>query len=110
MTGYSSGMLNKKITVARRVAADGKFGHSSAAPVYEPVVCLWASVKWTKGAKSMREGAFDAYDTIMIRTRWTTQLTRDSYIIYDGKTYQIQSFQSDRQENIIQIVAIEIVK
>lgn len=93
----------------KRVTADGKFGPRSGKPTYEPVVCLWANVTWSKGAKAIREGALDAYDTVLIRTRWTNQLTRDSFIGYEGHIYQILSYHASKQENTIQITAQEIV-
>ena len=63
-----------------------------------------------KGVKALREGALDAYDTVLIRMRWNNVVTRDSRLQHGGVTYQIQSLHADRQENTIQITATEIVK
>ena len=65
---------------------------------------------WSKGSKALREGALDAYDTVMIRMRYNDVVTRDSRLQHGGVTYQIQSFYPDHQENTIQITATEIVK
>ena len=59
--------------------------------------------------KSLREGALDAYDTVMIRMRWTPTVSRDSRLQHDGVTYQIQSLHRDYQSNIVQITATEII-
>jgi hypothetical protein len=60
--------------------------------------------------KSLREGALDAYDTVIIRMRYNKIVTRDSLLVHDGRTYQIQSFHRDMRENIVQITAVEAVQ
>jgi hypothetical protein len=60
--------------------------------------------------KSLREGALDAYDTVIIRMRYNKIVTRDSLLVHDGRTYQIQSFHRDMRENIVQITAVEMVQ
>ncbi len=64
---------------------------------------------WNKGVKALREGALDAYDTVLIRMRWNNIVTRDSRLQCDGVTYQIQSLHADRQDNTIQITATEVI-
>lgn len=77
---------------------------------YEQVACVHANMTWNKGVKSLREGALDAYDTVMFRMRWNNIVDRDCLLECEGVTYQIQSLHADRQENTIQITATEIVK
>jgi SPP1 family predicted phage head-tail adaptor len=60
--------------------------------------------------KALREGALDSYDTVMFRMRYNSVVTRESRILYEGVTYQIQSLHADQQENIVQITATEIIK
>lgn len=113
---YSSGILNQRVVVRNRahtvngeiVDAAGEFGMNSAGVVYEVAGCVWANVTWSRGVKSIREGALDAYDTIMVRCRWTPILTRESRLEIDGATYIIQSFHADRKENTIQVTAQEM--
>ena len=104
--GYSSGMLKYRVTVLNKQVATG-FGETTS---YQPAATVWADVTWSKGAKALREGALDAYDTVMIRMRWNNVVTRDSRLQHGDVTYQIQSLHADRQENTIQITATEIVK
>lgn len=52
----------------------------------------------------------DAYDTVIIRMRYNKIVTRDSLLVHDGRTYQIQSFHRDMRENIVQITAVEMVQ
>lgn len=104
--GYSSGMLKHRVTIKNKVTASA-FGETTG---YADAGTVWADVTFSKGVKSLREGALDAYDTVIIRMRYNTIVNRDSHLVYDGKEYQIQSFHRDYQENIIQITAQEIVK
>jgi SPP1 family predicted phage head-tail adaptor len=104
--GYSSGMLKYRVTILNKQVASG-FGETTS---YQPAATVWADVTWSKGAKALREGALDAYDTVLIRMRYNDVVTRDSRLQHGGVTYQIQSLHADRQANTIQITATEIVK
>lgn len=69
---------------------------------------FWMGETFNKGVKAMREGALDAYDTVMFRCRFIKQLDRWCLLRYNGKWYQITSFQEDYQENQIQMLATEL--
>lgn len=105
---YSTGILKDRVAVATRTAATtGAFGKDSAGITYTLLGEFWASVTWTKGVKSMREGALDAYDVVMMRMRYDEDINRDCLILYDDHWYEIESFHRDYQENIIQLTAHE---
>lgn len=106
--GYSSGFLDSRIIVKRKVEKEGGMGRNSFKYAYEDVCSLWASVKGIKGMKAMHEGALDSYDTVMIRTRWTEDVTRDKFIEHEGALYQIQNLHGDKHANEIQIIAVEM--
>lgn len=103
---YSSGILKNRVTILNKKVST-EFG---ATTEYEPAACVWADVTWSKGTKSLREGALDAYDTVMVRMRWNNIVTRESRLQFDGDTYQIQSLHRDHQDNTIQITATEIIE
>ncbi len=103
---YTSGLLKHRVTILNKQVASG-FGETTS---YQPAATVWADVTWSKGAKALREGALDAYDTVLIRMRYNDVVTRDSRLQHGSVTYQIQSLHADRQENTIQITATEIVK
>ena len=106
---YSSGMLNKRITIAQRVAQQmGDFGMASAGLEYKILGTFWAAEDFNRGTKALREGAVDAYDTVMFRMRWIDGVDRWCLIKYHDVWYQIQSFNADYQQNQIQITAIEM--
>ena len=103
---YSSGLLKHRVTILNKQVATG-FGETTS---YQPAATVWADVTWSKGTKSLREGALDAYDTVIIRMRYNTIVSRDSRLQHDGVTYQIQSLHRDYQDNTIQITATEVVQ
>lgn len=106
--GYSSGILNKRVKILKKKdPAQKGFGETTT---YEEAGCVWADVTWKKGQKALNEGALDSMDTVMIRMRWNSIVTRDCQLECEGVTYQIQSMHADRRENTIQITATEIVK
>ena len=106
--GYSAGFLNHRVLIRNKKSpTEHAFGETTE---YEDAGCVWANVTWSKGAKALHEGALDAYDTVLVRMRWNTLVSRDSQLVYDGATYQIMSLHADRQDNTIQITATEIVK
>ena len=107
--GYSSGMMNKRIKIAKRVdSTGGDFGRSSGGQKYTLLGEFWASEKFDKGMKSLREGAVDAYDIVMFRMRFNAEIDRWCLIQYQGKWFQIQSCNEDYQTNEIQITAKEM--
>jgi len=106
---YSTGIMNKRIKVAKRSESDGgSFGRTSGGQKYELLGEFWASEKFNKGVKSLREGAVDAYDTVMFRMRYNANIDRWCLIQYQGRWYQIHSFNEDYQTNELQITATEL--
>ena len=103
---YSSGILKHRVIILNKQVASG-FGETTS---FQPAATVWADVTWKKGQKALNEGVLDSQDTVLIRMRWNSIVTRDSRLQCNGVTYQIQSLHADRQENTIQITATEIVK
>ena len=103
---YTSGMLKYRVTILNKQVASG-FGETTS---FQPAATVWADVTWKKGQKALNEGVLDSQDTVLIRMRYNSIVTRDSRLQSGGVTYQIQSLHADRQENTIQITATEIVK
>ena len=105
---YASGMRNRRVHIMNRKAdVEGDFGRNSAGRGYEYTTTGWAAVTFNKGVKSMREGALDAYDTVMFRMLYTKKVCRESMLVWDDRTFAIQSFNRDYQTNEIQITATE---
>ena len=101
--------MNKRVKVAKRAEVqDTTFGGSASVTQYELLGTFWAAEDFNRGVKSLREGAYDAYDTVMFRMRYNAQIDRWCLIQYQGKWYQIQSFNASYQDNTIQITATEM--
>ena len=106
---YSTGMMNKRITIATRVKQEmGDFGMGSAGLEYQILGTFWAAEDFNRGTKTLREGAVDAYDTVMFRMRYNAQIDRWCLIKYHDVWYQIDSFNASYQDNTIQITAREM--
>ena len=107
MTGYTAGILRERVRIQLPpTRVEGEFG---AEYVAGDMIERWAAVDWVRGTKALREGALDAYDTIMVRMRWDAQITRECKVLYQGATYRIQSFHADRRAGTIQMTATEVV-
>lgn len=104
--GYSSGMLKHRVEILnKKDPSELAFGETNK---YELEGCVWADITWKKGAKALREGSLDDFDTVMIRMRWNNIVTRESLLKHENTTYLIQSLHADRQDNTIQITATEM--
>ena len=105
----SSGFRNHRVAVFNRSAdGGGDFGRNSAGRPFVFATEVWASVRFSKGIKSLREGAMDAYDTILIGMLYTPKVSRESMLVYDNRTFAITSFNRDYQTNEIQITAVRM--
>lgn len=104
---YSTGLLKHRVKILNKVRpTQGDFGETTR---YAEAAEVWADVTWKKGQKALNEGVLDAMDTVMIRMRYNAIVTRDSRLLINGVTYQIQSLHADQQENTVQITATEVV-
>ena len=106
---YTAGLMRDRVIVATKMPdIVGTFGRNSGGVRYKKAGTFWASVTFSKGMKSMREGAMDAYNTIMIRMRWNATVNRDCLLAHDGRCFTIQSLHKNHHENIVQITAVEL--
>lgn len=109
-TGFTSGMRNHRITILNKVApAEKAFGEKTG---YRREGSLNSSYEFTKGTRALREGALDAYDSVIFRLNFSgnvaKKITRESLIEMHGKIYQIQSLNEDYHDNKIIIRATEM--
>ena len=102
-------MLNKRIEIYRRASEQESTFGKSGQPKYEKVGTFWAAESHVKGMKTLQEGAFDAYDKVMFRLRYTPCIDRWSIVLFRGRWFQILDFKDDPQDNTIQIIAQEMV-
>lgn len=103
-------MRNHRITILNKVQPTEKaFGEKTG---YRREGSLNSSYEFNKGTKALREGALDAYDSVMFRLNFSgsvaKNITRESLIEMGDKIYQIQSLNADHRENKIIIRATEM--
>ena len=101
-------MMNKRVTVARRATDTQNDVRKSGQPKYEILGTFWMSETFSKGVKALHEGALDAYDTVMFRCRYNKDIDRWCLLQYNGKWYQITSFNEDYHDNQLQMTAVEL--
>ena len=98
--GYSTGMLRHRVAIMRRAFDDKNFGKERG---YEYAATVWAAVDFNRGSKSLREGAYDAYEHLIVRMRWTNIIDQYCMLVYEGRTFQIESCNVDKFDNQIQL-------
>ena len=103
-------MRNHRITILNKVApAERAFGEKTG---YKREGSLNSSYEFNKGTRALREGALDAYDSVIFRLNFSgnvaKKITRESLIEMHGKIYQIQSLNADYHDNKIIIRATEM--
>ena len=101
-------MRNYRVTILNKVQpSERQFGEKTG---YRRDGSLWSSYEFSKGTRALREGALDAYDSVIFRMNFSANvtITRESLIECDGKVYQVQSLNSDKRENNIIIRATEM--
>ena len=100
--------MNKRVTVARRATDTQNDVRMSGQPKYEILGTFWMSETFSKGVKALHEGALDAYDTVMFRCRYNKDIDRWCLLQYQGRWYQITSFNEDYHDNQLQMTAVEL--
>ena len=100
--------MKYRVTVAKRTTDESATFGKSGQPKYEILGTFWFGETFDKGVKSLREGALDAYDTVMFRCRFNNNIDEWCLLKFKGKWYQITSFNDDYQDNQIQITAIRL--
>ena len=98
------------MTILNKVQpSERQFGEKTG---YKREGSLNSSYEFNKGTKALREGALDAYDSVMFRLNFSgnvaKKITRESLIEMHGKIYQIQSLNEDYHDNKIIIRATEM--
>ena len=106
--GFEAGMRPYRVTILNKVQpSERQFGEKTG---YRRDGSLWSSYEFSKGTRALREGALDAYDSVIFRMNFgaNVTITRESLIECEGKVYQVQSLNSDKRENKIIIRATEM--
>ena len=98
---YSSSLLKDKVTVIQPSLVNGK-------TAWYEFKTIHAGVTFVKGARALMMGDITAYQTIMVRCRWTTGLHERCRLICGGKYYVIDSMNASMRENTMQMTCIQV--
>lgn len=115
MTGYSSGMRNKRIDILNREKVKlGTYGRDSSGVTWSKAATVWAAVDWAKGMRAMNAGSIDVYGIVLVRMNYNDIINHRSRIRYPAGTggiYQVlpETFHADKQAGTIQFNAQAIV-
>ena len=106
-------MMDMRVMVAKRATNTEETFGKAGQPKYEWLRKsgdhgFWASEKFDKGMKSLREGALDSYNTVMFRMRYVVGMDEWCLILFHGKWYQITSFNDSYRNNEIQVTAVRM--
>jgi hypothetical protein len=110
---YETGMMEMRVKVAKRATNTQETFGKSGQQKYEWLRQagdhgFWASERFDKGMKSLREGALDSYNIVMFRMRYVQGMDEWCLIQFHGKWYQITSFNDSYRNNEIQITAVKM--
>lgn len=107
---YTASLLNRRIAIARRMAQQeaSPFGRGATAERWYIAQRIWASITFSRGTKSLREGALDAYEVLLVRCHYHALLSRDCRLVIKDKVYEIQSYNEDQQANEVQLTCVEL--
>ena len=105
--------MDMRVKVAKRATDTQETFGKAGQPKYEWLRQtgdhgFWASEKFDKGMKSLREGALDSYNTVMFRMRFVAGMDEWCLIQFQGKWYQITSFNESYRNNEIQVTAVRM--
>ena len=104
---YSSTILTSRVyfhhTPKHTLTPYGRETEDSGA--YQAV---WANVTFSRGVKSLREGAMDAYNTILIRCAYLEAVNRDTLVRYNDTYYRIDSLNKDYHRQEMQLTCTEV--
>ena len=104
-------MMDMRVMVARRATNTQETFGKAGQTKYEWLRQagdhgFFASEKFDKGMKSLREGALDSYNILMFRMRYVKGMDEWCLIQFNGKWYQITSFNESYRNNEIQVTAV----
>jgi len=103
----SAGLLNEKVAFLAPVVTQSQYGESVTKwQVVKDKV--WARVQYQKGNQILRQGDPIMMHTIVVTIRDGKAYNENQRIRWDGKTYNIDSFNRAHAEGLITITAVRV--
>lgn len=106
---YNSGSFRHKITFQQYVESENELGDTIKG--WEDFKSVWAMIKTTQGKEFIQAAAVQGERTVRFVIRYTTGITNDMKIFYDGREFDIISppINDDELDKTLTIMAREVV-
>lgn len=102
----SAGKLNNRVKILEPSTTQGKFGEQVT--VWKDGRTVWANVVFQRGVHALNAGEGWLTGSISVTMRDNKFIHERCRIVWDGKTYMIESFNRSVQDGSITIVASKV--
>nr|DAJ47721.1 MAG TPA: Putative head tail adaptor [Caudoviricetes sp.] len=102
-----SGSLNDRIRFMEAVVGKGSYG-DRVITGWNPVYSCWAKVTYNKGNRAISAGEVWLPNTISVLLRYNSKVNERHRVVWDGKTYRIDSLNASKKDGSITIVATRV--
>ena len=102
----SAGKLNNRVMILEPLTTQGKFGEQVT--IWQDGKTVWANVVFQRGVHALNAGEGWLTGSITVTMRDNKFIHERCRIVWDGKTYMIESFNRSVQDGSITIVASRV--
>ena len=102
----SAGKLNNRVKILEPLTTQGKFGEQVT--VWKDGKTVWANVVFQRGVHALNAGEGWLTGSITVTMRDNKFIHERCRIVWDGKTYMIESLNRSVQDGSITIVASKV--
>lgn len=102
----SAGKLNDRVTILVPKTEQGKFGEQVTE--WTTGRTVWANVVYQRGVHALNAGESWLTGSISVTMRDNKAITDRCRLLWDGKTYMIESFNRSGRDGSITIVATKV--
>lgn len=102
----SAGKLNERVAILVPTTIQGKFGEQVTE--WKNGKWVWANVVFQRGVHALNAGESWLTGSITVTMRDNNVITDRCRLMWDGKTYMIESFNRSGRDGSITIVATKV--
>lgn len=102
----SAGKLSDRVTILEPLTTQGKFGEQVT--IWKDGKTVWANVVFQRGVHALNAGEGWLTGSITVTMRNNKYIHDRCRIVWDGKTYMIESFNRSGRDGSITIVASKV--
>lgn len=98
-----AGSMNERVVVLAPVVGRGVYGEQVC--IYEEVATVWARVQYQKSQKALSAGEVWMSSQVVVTTRVNGKINDRCRLKWDGKLYQLESYNRSKADGTITMVA-----